>query len=1183
MAIYGRTWWGEKWLATFNNIDYGNRLPRGRSYANKGSASDIKIVGSTVTAKVQGSRRSPYKIKIDLESFSSDTIKKINNIAVNSPIIAAKLISRQLPESLFTALSDAKIKLFPTSWHDVKATCSCPDWAVPCKHIAAVIYLIAAEIDKNPFVIFELHNCDLLSHMQLTGSKKVNEVQKISQFSNLLTIANKGKKSGASIKEISDNAVNFNIIDLSKIPDLDAQIYSMLTKNPLFYDKDFRDILHTLYKHWKRFPGGSSLVDCTEDDFIAQWSQAEQWQSVTLCINDSQQCISIENNKESLFKKNKTVDIAQCMQFLSSIPPSHLHKLSPHVQILNLIFQYAHALMQRSAIIPQIFLNNKQQSFIRWAPALFDSHIQELHKELVTLCPSDLVVYKEGSKKEFILKEQQIGIVVSIFLSAFMQNNIPTSLSKHVYDAVFDLFMSGKPHAFEDFSTKEIPQTIFLWLSRLYLSEKSYKIYLFVDEASDAFQLYVKIELDKNKITKLADLKTIFSKKIDDVLKHAILADLMILCEYIPALEKLIDNTEEVIVCTYKEFTAIFLHVLPILRALGVMIILPKSLQKMAYPRLTLNLSSSEKLDKDRKTFVNLDQLLTFNWEIALGDQRIAFKQFQKFVKDSSGIVRIFDQYVIFDEQEMQALLKKLEHLPENLSSTEMMQAALSGSIMDIEVSCDLLIKQCFNNLANYQPITIPKNLHATLRPYQERGLSWLVQNIEMGFGSILADDMGLGKTLQVIAAILHLKNSGKLIQQKILVVAPTTLLSNWYREIVRFAPDLKPIIYHGYNRTLESKDYDIVITSYGLARRDKLIFNKLEWLLLVIDEAQNIKNHTTEQTKVIKTIKASNKIAMSGTPVENRLLEYWSIFDFTNKNYLGTIKQFNNNFAIPIEKERDLSCLDRFCKITSPFILRRLKSDKTIIQDLPDKIENDRYCSLTVEQAALYEQIIQTTLKKIEKSEGIERKGLIFQLLNALKQICNHPAQYLKKEIGLIESSGKMQMLEELLTTIDALGEKTLIFTQYTQMGELLAQMIEKRFSFSVPFLYGGLSIKQRDVMVHDFQNIPQIRIMIISLKAGGTGLNLTAANHVIHYDLWWNPAVEAQATDRAYRIGQNKKVMVHRLLTSNTFEERINEMIQHKKELANLTVASGEQWITELNDDQLKDLIALRKEEKK
>ena len=261
---------------------------------------------------------------------------------------------------------------------------------------------------------------------------------------------------------------------------------------------------------------------------------------------------------------------------------------------------------------------------------------------------------------------------------------------------------------------------------------------------------------------------------------------------------------------------------------------------------------------------------------------------------------------------------------------------------------------------------------------------------------------------------------------------------------------------------------------------------------------------------------------------------------------------------------------------------MRRLKNDKTIIQDLPDKIESDRYCNLTVEQVALYEQVIKTTLKKIEKSDGIERRGLIFQLLNALKQICNHPAQYLKKETALIEESGKMQMLEEVLTSIDALAEKILIFTQYTQMGELLAQMIEKRFSLPVPFLHGGLSLKQRDVMVHDFQNVPQVRTMIISLKAGGTGLNLTAANHVIHYDLWWNPAVEAQATDRAYRIGQNKNVMVYRFLTSNTFEERINEMIQHKKELANLTVSSGEQWITELNDDQLKDLVALRKEEK-
>ncbi len=392
-----------------------------------------------------------------------------------------------------------------------------------------------------------------------------------------------------------------------------------------------------------------------------------------------------------------------------------------------------------------------------------------------------------------------------------------------------------------------------------------------------------------------------------------------------------------------------------------------------------------------------------------------------------------------------------------------------------------------------------------------------------------------------------------------------------------RFVPELKLFVYHGQNRELAS-DYDVALTSYGIARSDKRELDKVGWFLLVIDEAQNIKNRDADQTRAIKAIKAKCRVAISGTPVGNRLLEYWSIFDFTNRSYLGSATQFKTNFAIPIEKEREKSCLERFMKITSPFMLRKLKSDKSIIQDLPDKIESNCYCFLTPEQAALYQEVVDANMGKIEKSEGIERKGLIFKLINALKQICNHPSQFGKKKRASIEQSSKMQMLEEILISIGEVAEKSLIFTQYTEMGEIIARLLEERFESEVPFLHGGLSRKARDTMINDFQNLFQSNILIVSLKAGGTGLNLTAANHVIHYDLWWNPAVEAQATDRAYRIGQERNVIVYRLLLTGTFEERIDEMIQSKKELANLTISSGESWITEFNNERLRDLVNIK-----
>ena len=448
----------------------------------------------------------------------------------------------------------------------------------------------------------------------------------------------------------------------------------------------------------------------------------------------------------------------------------------------------------------------------------------------------------------------------------------------------------------------------------------------------------------------------------------------------------------------------------------------------------------------------------------------------------------------------------------------------------------------------------------------------------EFGWGGCLADDMGLGKTLQVISTLLKLKEDGEFGKKKALVIVPTTLLTNWDKEIKRFAPDLNTHIYHGSNRQLEPlKDAEILITTYGVVRSEGAKLQKEKWLIIVIDEAQNIKNPTTAQTKAVKKLKAPIKIAMSGTPVENRLSEYWSIFDFTNKGYLETLTKFKEDFAKPIEVDRDQEQLDKFRKITQPFILRRLKSDKSIIKDLPDKIEKDQFCQLTPVQMAIYQNVIDTTMEAIDKAEGIARKGLVLKLITALKQVCNHPKHFLKKGEEDPTLSGKATLLFDLLKQIQESGEKTLIFTQYQEMGKMLVRMLEAEFNLEIPFLHGGVSRKGRDEMVEDFQNNRATRIMILSLKAGGTGLNLTEASNVIHFDLWWNPAVEAQATDRAYRIGQKNNVLVHRFITQGTFEEKINKLLQKKKELANLTVTTGEKWIGEFSNDELKELVRL------
>jgi len=434
-----------------------------------------------------------------------------------------------------------------------------------------------------------------------------------------------------------------------------------------------------------------------------------------------------------------------------------------------------------------------------------------------------------------------------------------------------------------------------------------------------------------------------------------------------------------------------------------------------------------------------------------------------------------------------------------------------------------------------------------------------------------------------VISILLKFKEEGILDKKnRALVVVPTGLLTNWQAEITKFAPSLSAHIFHGTGRDIKQFDADIMLTTYGVLRSDFELLKKRKWQVMIIDEAQNIKNHDTAQSKAVKSIPAGIRIAMSGTPVENRLTEFWSIMDYTNKGYLGTVKTFKDDFATPIQVFNDEKVVTRFKKITAPFMMRRMKTDKTIISDLPDKIEQNQFAQLSKQQATLYEK---TMLAAMEEIEGMgdgndaqtlfKRQGLVLQMILALKQICNHPTQFLKNGQFDASLSGKTELLFELLDSIIESGEKVLIFTQFTEMGRMLEKFITERFGDKPMFYHGGCSVKQREEMVQRFQNNRADKIFILSLKAAGTGLNLTAASHVIHYDLWWNPAVENQATDRAYRIGQKNNVMVHRMICKNTFEERIDEMIQRKKHLAEMTVATGENWIGKLSNKELRDIF--------
>jgi len=632
----------------------------------------------------------------------------------------------------------------------------------------------------------------------------------------------------------------------------------------------------------------------------------------------------------------------------------------------------------------------------------------------------------------------------------------------------------------------------------------------------------------------------------------------------------------------------------------GFGVILPPGLASGTEKRLGVRIAA--KVARKKGDRLTLKSPLSYKLELAVGDRALSQEDFERLLDQRSPLVEIDGEWMALqpaDVRAAQAILASSEDL-----MALAVEDALRFSAGDTKTFAKLpitafepsgVLKELIVNLTENKAIDAispPKDFRGELRPYQIRGVSWLAFLERWSLGACLADDMGLGKTPQLLALILHLKEQKRL-QKPSLVVCPTSVLGNWEREVKRFAPTLSVLVHHGDKRAKGKnlakavKGKDLAITSYSLVFRDAKALAAIDWEGVVLDEAQNIKNPQAKQSQAVRSLPSGFRVALTGTPVENRLSELWSILDFLNPGFLGTQQFFQRRFALPIEKYGDRDSLYALRSLVQPFILRRLKTDKAIIQDLPEKQEMNVFCGLSTEQAQLYQQLADESLQKIEAAKGIQRHGLILTLLVKLKQVCNHPAHYLKeKRMGSAERSGKLlrlqEMLEEIMDEGDACGSakagRALIFTQFAEWGKLLQPYLEKYLKREVLFLYGSTRRDRREEIIDRFQNDPQgPRILILSLKAGGTGLNLTRANHVFHIDRWWNPAVENQATDRAFRIGQKRNVQVHKFVCTGTLEERISDIIESKKQLAEQTIDAGEQWLTKMDTDQLRNLLLL------
>ncbi|MFF8012180.1 SNF2-related protein [Streptomyces sp. NPDC007929] len=580
-------------------------------------------------------------------------------------------------------------------------------------------------------------------------------------------------------------------------------------------------------------------------------------------------------------------------------------------------------------------------------------------------------------------------------------------------------------------------------------------------------------------------------------------------------------------------------------------------------------------------SFLSADALLAFTWSFAVGDRRLDRAELDRLAEAKRPLVRLRDQWVLIDPQEARLARAGQDR---KVTPVDALGAALTGWAevegRRVEVRPTGWLAALRERLADpeaQQPVQQPAALAATLRDYQRRGLNWLAGMTSLGLGCCLADDMGLGKTITLIALHLH-RQSDAGSAGPTLVVCPTSLMGNWQREIERFAPGTPVRRFHGARRGLEElADGEFVLTTYGTMRLDAPRLADVSWGMLVADEAQHVKNPYSSTARELRSIGARARVALTGTPVENNLSELWAILDWTTPGLLGRLGTFRQRYAEAVEGGQDPAAADRLARLVRPFLLRRRKSDPGIAPELPPKTETDHAVSLTREQAALYEAVVREALAEISGAGSMARRGLIVKLLTGLKQICNHPAQYLKEERPVISGrSGKLELLDELLDTILAEGAGVLVFTQYVQMARLLERHLAARGT-PTQFLHGGTPVAEREAMVRRFQD-GEVPVFLLSLKAAGTGLNLTRAEHVVHYDRWWNPAVEAQATDRAYRIGQLRPVQVHRIIAEGTIEDRIAELLLRKRKLADTVLSAGEAALTELTDAELADLVALR-----
>ncbi|GHV33272.1 helicase [Spirochaetia bacterium] len=981
-----------------------------------------------------------------------------------------------------------------------------------------------------------------------------------------------------------------------EIPHCAELITSLLPAKPPFSDRDFTVTMADFYHRASRFSpweSGDSNADMEHRYSRSHWS--------VLCPNPGPGEEVLLQETDILGKKirHTLFDLYQSFVNFSSGDGTEDYVFLFH------LFKFINQIVRSCAFIPFVLLKDGILRIV-WRPydtlpqiAQALDALAALERGMLTMKDDGNAVPKKrgrsahkntdkaGSNTECKASGRSVvDLLASAFLGEWVKQQYYAFQpgGSREYQTLLGVFFQGAGMGVSTPALRSLPVSIDRWLSVLHINFTAWQYRFTVKErrktnaedgeSGDAQEDYtlsmdMLFETDEG-VTKIPLANIASGKKLPKGMKIDTIAALRsptALSNYLPEIRSLMVHKTAAL--SEKRLADFLESAAPLLTRLGITVDLPKSLHRELKPRLVLKGTDKDQGSKTSGSLVSylaLDSLLSWEWQVAIGDRVMEIGEFEKLLKQKRDLVRFRDGFVRINAEELAALFKKAK--TSEPQAMDFLRLHFAGdSILSVDAA------EVLQKLFEERRLNLPQGLTAKLRPYQKRGYNWVCSLLMAGFGAILADDMGLGKTIQAITVLLRLKEDG-LLGKGCLIVAPAALLENWERELARFAPGLTVSRYHGTGRRLD-RTQDVFLTTYQTAARDSTKLEKEVFSFLIVDEAHLMKNAETGISRAVKKLKPQYRLALSGTPVENRLEDLRSLFDFILPGYLGSPVEFKKEYRYPIEVLRNREMADALRKITAPFLLRRIKTDKTIIKDLPDKVVANEYAVLENGQAALYESMVERTMEKSEYLDPKDRPALVLALLTALKQICDHPRVYDKESPAVSSLSGKAKLLITLLEEILSGGEKTLIFSQYVETLDCLSRIIQKELGEPVLVYHGGMTQKTRSQTLNTFQTDPSARLLLVSLRAGGLGLNLTAASRVIHYDLWYNPAVENQATDRAFRIGQKRNVFVHRFITKNSFEEKIDAMISSKQELAEMTVSSGESWLARMSHQELKALF--------